>query len=346
VGLKGEEFIGSGGAYSGRLAGMTESGLVYGYTQRFEGTAQTGEVPWVADAASGTVKRLGPVGPGFTRASDHYQESKIISWTESGFVQGTSTRYSGNWPSGDTCWVADASTGQTFKPGLSGGVYTSSSGYESSSINFLTEAGLVGGRSTKAGEGSGNGSTAWVYDIRSGVRTTFDLSAPATGNQSFGSLIQGITPQGIVYGTYRYFKNNIDYGNRSFLWTEGLGTILLDEEHPATGINGAQPGQYLSGVTVNSQGLVVGQGVYYGNILSLVSPAPGLRVTGLAPLSGGKYRLTFFTDNARRLTVQASPNLSDWQDLNTMDVQPGSSSLELDAPASSSQQYWRLKAVP
>lgn len=328
--LPGTEFVSSGGNYGGSISGLTEKGIVFGYSQRWQGASAAGTAVWMADAATGAITPAGLTGPDFTRAGDHYQESKITGWTQSGFVRGTSTRYSGNNARDETPWVADSSTGRTFRPGLSGGGYTSSDGYESSSISFLTEAGLAGGQSTKAG---GSGSTAWVYDIRSGIRTTFDLSS--------GSLIQGITPQGIVYGTYR--RGN---GTRSFLWTEGLGTILLDEEHPATGIPGAQQGQYLGGITVTGQGLVVGQGVYYGNILSLVRPAPGLRVTGLTPLSGSKYRLTFFTDTARRLTAQTSSDLTEWQDLNTMDALPGSSSLELDAPASRSQQYWRLKAVP
>lgn len=152
----GSEFTSSTGyQFSNFSSNPTETDLVLGSSFRFNGLAYTinnpptrGYAAWVANVNTGTTTRLGFFSANFTR-TDGYQFSGATLLTNSGFVGGNSTRYSGNSDIGTHAWIANAGNGVTTRVGLTGGNFTSPSGLERSTIQQVNEAGIGRGSSDR-----------------------------------------------------------------------------------------------------------------------------------------------------------------------------------------------------
>ena len=347
IGLFGGEFSLKGGATSGDLFALAESGLVFGYSHVFQDDKFSGSATWVADALTGVTTPVGLVNGEFVSAAKR-RDSKFTHWTNSGYVGGTANRYSGTqvWEA-NTPWVANARTGKTWRIGLTDPEYVYQDGYQFSRLTHLTEAGLAAGFSQRFRSG---GNIAWVFDLNSGLQTWFNFSALPDGIAA--SQVKGITPEGLVQGVCYLPASGTSYGRPvAFLWAAGLGTMLLDEKQAASGAIGGW--DYLEGISADRQGIVAGagkpsgaagRGVFYARPVAVTGSGPAIRITSFVSIPQRGYRLGFQTDTQVRLTLQQSQNLIGWIDAETMLAPVGESYLDIAGYSASNQRYWRLKA--
>jgi len=214
----GSEFTSDTGyQFSNFSSNPTETDLVIGSSFRFNGLAYTintlptrGFAAWVANVNTGTTTRLGFFSANFTQ-SNGFQSSSAIVLTNSGFVGGNSTRFSGNSDIGTHAWIANAGSGVTTRVGLTGGNFTSPSGLERSTIQQVNEAGTGRGSSvrynasnTTIGQGawqaSSNGTTT-----RIGL---FTANFTQTGGTQFSETL-AMNSSGAISGrSYLYAGSN------------------------------------------------------------------------------------------------------------------------------------------
>jgi len=116
---------------------LTETGLLCGWSDRYNGAASFGRTAWLYDGA--TTLDIGLTDAEHTR-DDGYRYSEPRGLTESGFVSGESQRYNGGPTAlGTTAWVYDPVSHTTVP--LVGSVR--SDGYAFSRVLYLGEGGLA-----------------------------------------------------------------------------------------------------------------------------------------------------------------------------------------------------------
>jgi len=186
-----------------------QSGFVAGSSSRYAGSSSLGKGLWAAKISSGTSYRVGLYDePEFT-SSTGYQNSTRVTLQESGYLIGSSNRYTGSADWGQAAWTANASTGITTRIGYFSSDYTRADGYQFSEAKSLTNSGYISGSSTRYSGSSTNGRAAWVANattgeiVRAGYYTTPEFVRSSDSYQS--SSIYGITESGyMVGGSARY----------------------------------------------------------------------------------------------------------------------------------------------
>ena len=140
---------------------LNNSGAAIGRSFRYEGgIASTGQTAWLYDG--GSTQNIGLTDGEHTR-DDGYKYSATAQLNESGLVIGTSNRYQGSLPFGETAWLRDGSG--THNIGLIDGEHTRDTGTRSSRATQLSESGKVIGWSRRFNGGSPLlGQSAWVRD--------------------------------------------------------------------------------------------------------------------------------------------------------------------------------------
>lgn len=107
LGLRDVEHTKADGTMNTSVNAITDSGYVYGYSNRYMGTASDdlGFSAWVYTVATDTHAVVGIKDVEHTR-SDGRMWSSVVELTESGYVGGTSKRYNGGFPElGETAWL-------------------------------------------------------------------------------------------------------------------------------------------------------------------------------------------------------------------------------------------------
>lgn len=161
---------------------LTESGYAAGYS-RMAASQGISQSAWLYTAPSDTTTRIGLFDAIHTR-SDGNQSSSVSALTESGFVAGGSSRFSGMADRGTTAWIYDATTDTIDSILLS----VRSDGYAFSSVSVLSDDGLALGsyRFYDAG-GSDLGLRAFAW-------------APGDGAVDLGSIAgDGLAAEGWSY---------------------------------------------------------------------------------------------------------------------------------------------------
>ncbi|GAT32462.1 PEP-CTERM protein-sorting domain-containing protein [Terrimicrobium sacchariphilum] len=289
IGLYGTtEFRATDGTESSSTSG-SRSGYIYGTSNRYSGTTQLGQGAWVANAATGATTRIGLyTGEEFIR-TDGYQASAISTLNASGYLYGSSNRFSGATDAGNAAWVANAATGATTRVGLTDARHTSSEGKQYSVTTSIINGLYVFGTSTRYnGDTYATGQNAWIFNLATGSQIAIDLSTRPSDNYSYSTII-GITDSGLAFGTYRLFDGETDKGNRAFIWTEDWGTVILDE---AFSNQIAQDGwaAFTSVASILPEKLFFGQGTLgstatsQGIYMAQVAPIPEPATLGLLSL--------------------------------------------------------------
>lgn len=129
---------------------------------------------------------------------------------------------------GELGWFYDGN--ETTILGLTDAAHTDSTGRHWTTIDFLTETGLVAGRSSRYSNGVGAGQTAWIWDHTAAPGE--ELVTFIFGDVSDGyswSQINYLSDSGLAVGTY----SDVQFGGRhAFLWLRGRGifdlTALVD----------------------------------------------------------------------------------------------------------------------
>jgi len=171
---------------------LTESGYAAGYS-RLSTSNGISQSAWLYAAPSGTTTRLGLLDATHTR-SDGNQLSGVTALTESGFVAGTSSRFSGMADRGTTAWVYDATTETTDSILLS----VRSDGYAFSSVSVLSEEGLALGsyRFYDAG-GSDLGLRAFAWTPEEGAVDLGSLAGDGLAAEGWSYLASAIHADGL-----------------------------------------------------------------------------------------------------------------------------------------------------
>ncbi len=253
AGLYGAEFTRADAyQYTSTTTALTESGYLTGTSSRYNGGSPTlGQGAWVASAATGTTTRLGLyTGSEFTK-TDGTQSSITTICTESGYITGTSNRYTGNTQIGQAAWLANAATGVTTRVGLyTGSEFTKSDDTQSSAATKINESGYAIGTSNRYNGSTQIGQAAWIANAATGttIRTGFYTSAEYTksdGTQS--SNVNGITESGYVYGaSSAYYTGVASASIHTWIVNAATGNITR------TGLYGTEEFRASNGTEISS----------------------------------------------------------------------------------------------
>lgn len=209
----GNEFTRANGQQQSSISFITESGFLYGSSQRYNGTSfGLGEAAWIANIATGITTRAGfyDFGGGneFTRM-DGLQESYGLELTGSGYLRGESGVFNGGaFNLGNAAWVANVATGLSTRIGLFGGSeFTKNDGTRITYSYHTTESGYTRGESERFNGGASSlGYGAWSANASNGVTSRIGLYDFGGGNEFTGSngyqnsYTRDITESGYVIG--------------------------------------------------------------------------------------------------------------------------------------------------
>jgi hypothetical protein len=231
----GNTFTRNDGYQRSDIYGVTESGMMAGSSERYDGGGEyKGDVAWVAPA-TGVPTRIGLYdqagGNEFTRA-DSYQFSEPAGISETGVIHGSSSRYNGGATLlGHVTWVRNAG-GTTTRTGIQDALHTRNDGYQKSETQILTNQGLCAGFTLRYnGSATEVGQTAWIHNTATGTQVVFNLSTRTSNGYGF-SEVAGITADGLAYGTFEKYNGNTNLGTYAFIWSAATGTILFDGSNP------------------------------------------------------------------------------------------------------------------
>lgn len=230
IGLQGPEYMeGNNYGYQG-VTHLTETGIAGGTAAIYDNAGlQTGSAAWVANASTGNTQRVGLTGSRYVDATTGEQYHSISRLMNSGVIVGGSNAYHSSGYAGVESWVATVGSPETTRVGLYGGAFENTDASFDTQVTHVTESGYVTGYSSRYNYGNLHGQTAWIYDSASGLQTAFELFVNA-GNGYSHSEVDGITEDGLAYGTYYGEGSDASLRDLAFIWTEASGVITLDEE--------------------------------------------------------------------------------------------------------------------
>ena len=229
---------------------VSNSGWVVGTAVRYNDSTANGKAAWVASAATGVTFQIG-LADATAANSENSVPSKL---TESGYIAGSTEGPISGSISGKAAWIARASDHTTTRVGLFGAantLYQSQSGFQLSTIQFLTESGYAAGYSARfiqndnsaynalsATSGSA-GVTSWIYHIPTGTFSPISLSIRVSDSYS-NTQILALYETGLALGTYELFNSSgALVGDRAFAWLPTVGYYDLGTNVGATlGIEG------------------------------------------------------------------------------------------------------------
>jgi hypothetical protein len=194
-------------------------------------------LPAAAQTQTFSARDIGPADTEHTRSTDGYRSNSIQIANDGSYVAGRAKRFAEDGTDlGYSLWLNDGSETKTFF--LSGIQDSDSSGYQSGSVEFISDNGHLAGSSNRYLDGIRNGSFAWVYNPhvanpkpkRVGFYKSKNTNNVGYRLSSIGILNNNGQAAGIsnVYFGSRYLK-----GETVWIY-DGSTTIeigLLDEVH-------------------------------------------------------------------------------------------------------------------
>lgn len=217
---------------------LTDNGLVFGRSLRYPvgfSDVSIGQDPWVWNPTDGTgATQIIALPDDGHITSNGYRFSLVREVTPSGQAWGYTDRFAPDASGrGRDAWVwsrpAAGGPGVTRQLGPTGGIYTGSTGYQLTEVQFQNASGVIVGYTYRvSGEFGYLGVDAWYYDpatnqtsiVPPNVRYAFDNSAVAYANI--------LTDDGFLIGSYYYFENGDGNGElRGFAFRPDRGFIEL-----------------------------------------------------------------------------------------------------------------------
>jgi hypothetical protein len=284
IGLTGPEHTRNDGYKSSYPIALNDAGQVTGISNRYDSGTQRGQTAWFYNGSS-TI----PIG--FTDAehtrNDGYKYSNPQLLNNAGVVAGSSRRFNAsNADLGSSAWLYDGST--TTSIGLVDNAHTNNTGYQSTILQQLNDAGQVRGFSYRYDGSTITGQDAWIFDPV--LDQTFSLNLSTRSDGYAFSRADYLGEDGLVLGMYTLFDaqdNNL--GNRAFYFTiaDGLHDLgsFVDGGLAANGwdlLLGDISDKYASTATVNVLGQVLGFG-------KRTSQSGGQHPYLLTPILDGDY---------------------------------------------------------
>lgn len=210
---------------------VNSSGIVAGYSGRFDVQGDAGYSAWLYDSAAGTTTRVGFLDADHTKSSG-YQSSLVNIVHDSGLVAGYSERYSGESFAGWSAWLYDTATAATTRVGFLDAEHTGSDGYESSFVAILDGSRFAAGSSERRSGTNGLGESAWLYDIEAATTTRVGLfDAVHTASNGYqSSFINVLNGSGLAAGSSTRYSGNQQNGDTAWIYDAATGTrydILL-----------------------------------------------------------------------------------------------------------------------
>lgn len=176
VGLFDPEYT---GAFETQSSGINflKGEYAAGTSNRYRGSTPLGQMAWLADAATGATRPLGLTDAAHT-SSGGVQSSWVTHLTATGYVAGSSWRYTGSTFNGQTPWIWDANT-STFEPII---FSIRLDGFATATITQLYDSGLaIGQYELYDAIGTDLGARAFAWTPDDGA---FDLNDRVSGGLS------------------------------------------------------------------------------------------------------------------------------------------------------------------
>ena len=268
IGLTGAANIGSAGYRESFSESQSDGGQVVGYSNRYSGVStDNGRDTWVWNGT--TTTNIGLTG-GANTGSAGYQYSAASFQNAAGQVVGYSNRYTGvSTKIGEDVWVWNGTT--TAQIGLTGGVYSTSGGRQSSHAGFQNAAGqVVGGSARYLGETAVNGNDTWVWNGTTSVQIglTGGANTGSGAYQRSNALFQNEAGQVAGYSE-RYTGLNTDNGRDAWAWNGTTTTqigLTGGDNTASTGYQYSLPEiQNTAGQIVGHSARYIGTSTYNGN---------------------------------------------------------------------------------
>ncbi|MFN7022344.1 MAG: hypothetical protein ACK4WH_13585, partial [Phycisphaerales bacterium] len=247
------------------------------------GVAAWGEPP------SLPIERLGFFDADHSRASDNMsQSSLIIGTTDTRWVMGVSSRYSGFGNDGGlSAWVYHPSAG-TRRVGLFDVDHVRSDGYQFTSPSYLSPSGVAAGWSYKYRGQAQAGDSVWVYlpwlDQTIDVTMRDALHTEGGGYQS--SAVRGLNNAGTVLGSSIQYDGWTQAGRTAWMYNHATGREILglkDAEHTGAGGYRSSLSSRLNqaGVAAGTSTRYTGAGASLGQSAWVHTPGAGSVRVGL-----------------------------------------------------------------
>lgn len=196
------------------------------------------------------------------------QNSTLTFQTETGYLGGSSTRYSGTASStGQSAWLAIGSSGTTVRVGLIGTGYAASGNVAYSELDFLNNNGLGAGVSNRYFGANAIGQDAWIANANTGVTTRIGLfTGSIYGDNGLGtgkqlSAVTALSQDGWVAGYSERYNGSTTLGQAAWVANTSGTTRQLgytDAAHTFVS-TGTSNGYQLSGISfLNDHGIAAG----------------------------------------------------------------------------------------
>jgi hypothetical protein len=229
IGLIGAGYTQNNGYRTSFAGNMNQSGQVYGYAYRYNGSSLMGEGAWLYNGV--TTLDIGLNDTAHTR-NDGFNDSRSEGMNEAGQVRGFSYLFSGSTNLGQTAWLYNGAA--TIVIGLTGSEHTKNDGRKYSVTDQLNEAGQVSGYSYRWNGGSVYlGQSAWLYN--GATTTNIGLVGPEhTRNDGRkDSFNDGLNEVGQVIGhSMRFNGGSTDLGQSAWVYN-GTTTVNIGLTSPA-----------------------------------------------------------------------------------------------------------------
>lgn len=252
VGLTNGVHIRSDGYQNNGISFFNAAGQAVGYAERYSGSMYNGESAWFYNGS--TTQRIGLTNAEHRDNSTGFQYSQALYLNDAGQVAGHATRYSGSTYNGESAWFYNGTTTQ--KIGFTGGVHTSSSGFQSNQVTALNSAGQVIGTALQYSGSDANGLSAWRYS--GGTTQQIGLLGAGHTNSSNGSqhnYARAINESGQVVGDAERFSGATFAGSSA--WIQSGSTV--QEIGLVGGVHTRSDGyQYNASTHLSNTGYVVG----------------------------------------------------------------------------------------
>jgi hypothetical protein len=267
VGFYDLPYTATGGPWAGRqdsIVSKMSGAYVSGSSVVFSGEVVVGQTAWVANAATGITIRIGLPGNEFRDVNGN-EHSYVLAMAD-GIVAGKSD-LAGSLPNA-AAWMANVTTGQTVRIGLTGASTTAADGSQDSDIGQVAH-GHVAGTSQRFSGSEFVGKEAWVADASTGITTKVGLydalhtSASGVQNNTTLSLADGW----LAGAAIRYAGND---ENGETAWVFNLQTQELDAI--TLSINPTTGAAYSRISAIYDTGLAIGTYTLYDSVGASLGP--------------------------------------------------------------------------
>ena len=238
---------------------LTDSGLVRGDSQRYDGADYMGLSAWVYDGSNHIDVSL--TDAEHTRA-DGFRWSTTYGMTEAGLVRGDSSRYDGGAWMGQSVWVYDLGSDARTMLGLTDAEHTRADGLRESNTWQINAAGQVRGRSDRFSGSQNMGATAWFYDGSDTVVVGLTDAAHTRDDGYRNSVASRLTESGYVAGHSTLYNGTSGQVGTSHWVYDGNDTVRLgfvDAMHTS-----ATGGHFGFLTELNEAGHITGHTIRYG----------------------------------------------------------------------------------